>query len=103
MPWQLTHGCFNMKIKSELIISIAHYHISIGQELHQLQIIGGDLEQERTSKTLLSIYNNIDFEYKELSKDDIFEIFSLIQKLIDYEKIKIPKVIDLDWQPRVYR
>ena len=92
-----------MNLESELIISIAHYHISIDQELHQLQIIDGVLQEDRTSKTLLSIYNNIDFEYKELSKDDIFEIFSLIQKLIDYEKIKIPKVIDLDSQPRVYR
>ena len=96
MPCQLTHGCFNMKIKSELIISIAHYHISIDQELHQLQIIDGVLEQKRTSKTLLSIYNNIDFEYKELSKDDIFDIFSLIQKLINKEEVKILQITDLD-------
>ena len=85
-----------MKLESELIISIAHYHISIDQELHQLQIIDGVLEQKRTSKTLLSIYNNIDFEYKELSKDDIFDIFSLIQKLINKEEVKILQITDLD-------
>ena len=85
-----------MNLESELIISIAHYHISIDQELHQLQIIDGVLQEDRTSKTLLSIYNNIDFEFKELSKDDIFKIFSLIQELINKEEVKIPKVIDLD-------
>ena len=102
MPWQLTHGCFNMKIKSELVIIIAVYHISINNEEHALYISDGVVDDLLSSETLVSINNNIDFEYKDLNKDDIFQIFSLIQELINKEQVRILQVTDSDSECQFY-
>ena len=91
-----------MKIKSELVIIIAVYHISINNEEHALYISDGVVDDLLSSETLVSINNNIDFEYKDLNKDDIFQIFSLIQELINKEQVRILQVTDSDSECQFY-
>ena len=91
-----------MNIESELIILIAAYHISINNEEHALYISDGVVDDLLSSETLVSINNNIDFEYKDLNKDDIFQIFSLIQELINKEQVRILQVTDSDSECQFY-
>ena len=81
-----------MNIKAELVIIIAAYHISINDEQHVLHISDGVIDESLTSQTLVSINNNIDFEYHGLSKDNIFAIFLIIQCIVNDEKIRLSKL-----------
>ena len=83
-----------MDIKTELVIIIAAYHISIDDETHVLYISDGVIDESLSSKALVSIYNNVhnvDFEDNELSKDDLL-IFLTIQGIVNDEKTRLSKL-----------
>ena len=80
-----------MDIKTELVIIIAAYHISIDDETHVLYISDGVIDESLSSVTLVSIYNNVDNVDHELSKDDLL-IFLTIQGIVNDEKTRLSKL-----------
>ena len=84
-----------MDIKTELVIIIAAYHISIDDdEIHVLYISDGVINESLSSVTLVSIYNNVDNVDDvddELSKDELL-IFLTIQGIVNDEKTRLLKL-----------